>query len=168
MSEFRIRPHPDESDLRAIDPAIKHDGFDRDRPSRSWWDTGALIVNDDGVALIDADGEPHPFPPGGAVMVRTEEVGPGTISWTLHNLYLTDANGRVLVRLPVEGWADDELREFSGHAGLEFAERVVGMGNLNKELPGWSKAPNLSGAIHDQSWRDQRPGGRIRRMFTRR
>jgi hypothetical protein len=41
-------------------------------PSRSWWQHGALVVDEEGPALIDADGMrvPIPVPPAGGVLVR--------------------------------------------------------------------------------------------------
>lgn len=53
-----------------------HKGTDQDglgrAPSRSWWRQGALVVDDRGPALIDADGlrVPIPVPPDGGVLVR--------------------------------------------------------------------------------------------------
>ena len=47
------------------------DGLGR-APSRSWWQHGALVVDEAGPALIDADGMrvPIPVPPTGGVLVR--------------------------------------------------------------------------------------------------
>jgi hypothetical protein len=53
-----------------------HQGTDQDglgrAPSRSWWQRGALVVDEAGPALIDADGlrVPVPVPATGGVLVR--------------------------------------------------------------------------------------------------
>jgi hypothetical protein len=46
-------------------------------PSRSWWERGALVVDDAGPALIDADGNrvPVPVPAGGGRLIRMAVTG---------------------------------------------------------------------------------------------
>lgn len=56
-----------------IDKGTDQMGLGR-APSRSWWRHGALVVDETGPALIDADGlrVPIPVPPAGGVLVRME------------------------------------------------------------------------------------------------
>lgn len=56
-----------------INEGTDQTGFGR-APSRSWWRHGALVVDEAGPALIDADGlrVPIPVPPAGGVLVRLE------------------------------------------------------------------------------------------------
>jgi hypothetical protein len=117
--QFQVRVHAGEEAQHLIQRGSYRPHWPA--PGLGWWANGALVVDRDGAALIDADGMAHRFPAGAALLCNVEGIRMGTAGPT-HSLFVTDADHRVLLRLPsvADGWAENELKEFAGHAGLAY------------------------------------------------
>jgi hypothetical protein len=138
-------------------------------PGRGWWINGALVVDDGGAALIDADGGRHPLdlPPWGGRLVRSGEPAIHLASGGAAEsaaVFVADETGHPVLRVPSAGFDDDALRQFAAAAGLTYEVYHLSLGETGKYFPGLLHAPHLSGVIHDRAQRDLRLGGRLRRL----
>ena len=124
-----LRPVPGPIDreimAREVDPGKKH----KFGPSREWWARGALVIDDGGPAVVDADGlrVPVPVPPGGGQIVRyssgggSSSYGPGGI---LVDIYVCDADRRKVAQLPRDGFERSDFERFAAVLGVPFESRV--------------------------------------------
>jgi hypothetical protein len=180
-----VQPRPDERLQRVRDKGPDKGWIERRiDPSDSWWEKGALVVDDQGSALVDADGARHPFPAaaqGGYLVRATVTVMTGGGGHPVPDLLFflaapTDQGKRVLLRLPSQGFGEGEVGEgeleaFALAAGLTYVERDLTYAKVT-EFPGIRDAPSLEWAIHDQAARDRslqsrlhHAGDRIRHPF---
>lgn len=149
-------------------------------PSDSWWEKGALVADQEGPALFDADGQRHPFPEttqGGYLVESSVGVEAGAPGGSLprRSLFVAAPDGlgrRVLLVLPPQGFGGDldgrmELARFARRAGLELVLRTYGSGRQDQEFPGMREAPNLEDAIHDRATRERSPMSRLHRAGQR-
>lgn len=177
----RLRPRPNEYFRRIKAKGDKKAGTDRILdPSDSWWEKGALVADDDGPSLIDADGQRHPFPEtaqGGYLVESSVKLEAGAPGDSIPRRFLfvaapSELGRRVLLVLPAQGFGGDldgrmGLARFARRAGLEWVLRTYRSGLEYKEFPGMREAPNLEDAIHDQATRERSAMGRLHRAGQR-
>ena len=75
-----VRPVPNDVDRRHLDRYARTGKRRKGMVSPSWWEHGALVADDDGPGLIDADGVRHalpPLPPGAVVLDSTGQSATG-------------------------------------------------------------------------------------------
>lgn len=146
-------------------------------PSASWWLRGALVADDEGAGLIDADGvrRPFPFSTGGCFLVRGQTSGAGRTTGDdygpgMTSLFIAAPESygkRTLLRLPANGFYRDygrkgldkemevesRLKSFAARAGMEFVERLY-----EETLPTTSMQagpnPEFPGYFKAPSWED--------------
>ena len=155
---FVLRARPNEYWLRRFELGNDQGGTARG-PSRKWWRNGALVVDDAGPAIIDADGYriAIPVPPAGGMLVRSV-VGGSSSSYgsspTMFFYFVADPDGRVTARLPGEtdGFTEDGLKDFARAAGMGFTEIV----RNPVDAPGYSKSVNFDDCIFDRDYRASR------------
>lgn len=176
-----LRPRPNEYFQRIKGQGESKTWMDRILgPSDSWWEKGGLVADGNGPALIDADGQRHPFPEaakGGYLVESTVRLEPGAPAGTIPRRFLfvaapPELGRRVLLVLPSQGFGGDVdgrvgLVRFARRAGLELVLRTYGSGLQDREFPGMNEAPNLEDAIHDQAAREASPMGRLHRVGQR-
>jgi hypothetical protein len=122
------------------------DGGLPDGSTRSWFENGALEVTTTGLTLVDAAGARHPLPvpPGGHLVSASGVAAVGGRSLEATHLFVTDATGTAVVRLPPRGWQTDDLRDLAAAAGLAFRRRIVpGLPAVRDLWPSLSDAPRL-------------------------
>lgn len=139
------------------------------KPALGWWQRGALVSDEQGQALIDADGQRHPFPPGAAVLWDIFQTGEGSANASpgTPRLLLTNAGNTVLLQLPTDGWQTQELALFAEQAGLRYKSFRGDVGALKKAFPNWYGAPSLVRAVKDQAMRERSLGARVGRLLGR-
>jgi hypothetical protein len=173
--KIMVRPRPNEHQQRMLTKPRKSWLARTIDPSDSWWEKGALVVDRQGPALIDADGIRHPFPEarGGFLVQSNVTVAGGAPTGPAHYGLLFVAASpehgqRVLLRLPNEGFGETaqdqfELDGFARGAGLTYALREYGARSQDDDYPGFKEAPSLEWAIHDQATRDRSLKSRLHR-----
>lgn len=148
-----LRGRPNDFWLRRFELGNDQGGTARG-PSRKWWRNGALVVDDAGPAVIDADGYriPVPVPPVGGTVIRS--VLGGSSSPTMFFYFVSGPDGRVTARLPGEtdGFSEEGLAGFARAAGLGFTEIVASP----IEAPGYAKSVNYTDCIFDAEYRNSR------------
>jgi hypothetical protein len=177
-----VRPRPDTLFRRVREKGADKSWLEqRIDPSDSWWEKGGLVVDEQGPALIDADGVRHPFPEaarGGNLVRATVTLaagGGGGRPLDALLLFVTSSSAggqRVVLRLPREGFGEAEVEEteleaFARRAGLAYVERDYGTSSQEREFPGFSHAPSLEWAIHDEATRDRSLSSRLHRAADR-
>ena len=176
-----LRPRPNEYFQRIKEKGDNKTWMDRILdPSDSWWENGALVADDDGPALIDADGQRHPFPEtaqGGFLVESRVRLEAGAPGGAIPRRFLfvaapAELGRQVLLVLPPQGFGGDldgrmGLVRFARRAGLEWVLRTYRSGLQDREFPGMREAPNLEDAIHDQATRERSPMGRLHRAGQR-
>ncbi|HMK98053.1 MAG TPA: hypothetical protein VK425_10940 [Acidimicrobiales bacterium] len=139
-------------------------------PGLGWWAHGALVIDDVGPALIDADGQRHPLSlEGAAKLCSVEEFTAGSGPSTYH-LFVTDAGDNVLVELPpiTCGWDEAELKELAYRAGLEYEAWWLDKIDAAATFPRALRTPSLRGAIHDKDQRERALPSRMGRLLRHR
>lgn len=171
MQELRIRPQPPEH-LRAGRGPLRSRLRSLAPPSASWWERGALVVDDDWAALIDADGDRHPFPResrGGFLVCGTLRLNAGAPTSNVPRPFLflatpASAGQRCVLRLPHRGFVSsrlvdnarsDILVKFAIQAGLEWTLRDYAVKWPEDEFPGYAHAPDLRDAVYDEATRQR-------------
>jgi hypothetical protein len=173
-----------------------HDGTDQSglgrAPSRSWWQHGALVVDEAGPALIDADGlrVPIPVPATGGVLVRLAVTAdpvpirphplaaqpgrrprlrgqapppPPKPSGTVYLNFICGPGGKVTVRLP------GQEEGFSDEAMASFA-KAAGLRYEQrdkkslKKTSGLHTSLDLRACVDDAAYRATL-GARVKRML---
>lgn len=176
--QIRARPRPSASYQRIHNKGPRW--LHRTDPSDSWWENGALVVDDDGPTPIRSADHRHPFPEaaaGGFLVHSTSTLAAGAPGRPLKLVALfvaapPELGQRVLLVLPYQGFGEGvqgstEMIEFARAAGLRFTERDFLGGAQEKEYPGMAHAPNLRWAIYDQAHRDRSLVARLRRAGAR-
>jgi hypothetical protein len=167
-------------------------GFGR-APSRSWWRHGALVVDEAGPALIDADGlrVPIPVPAAGGVLVRLAVTAdplnhrpnplvaqpgrrrprlrgqapppPPKPSGTVYLNFICDPGGQVTVRLPGEEEGFGDEAMTSFAAAAGLRYEQRDKKSL-KNTSGLHTSLDLRACVDDAGYRASR-GARVKRML---
>jgi hypothetical protein len=137
---------------------------------RGWWANGALVVEEDGAALVDADGGRHPLdlPAFGGRLIKAGEPAIHLSSGGAAEsaaIFVADETGHPVLRIPAHGFDDQGLRQFAAAAGLTYEVYHLSLGKTDKFFPHLLRSPGLGGAVHDRAQRDRRLSGRVRRLF---
>lgn len=136
-----LRPKPTDADVRAMATGADQKGLRKYGPSRSWWDRGAVIVDEAGPAVVDANGwrVPIPVPPdGGKICEHRSAMNGGGMpgrSWTLVMFHVCDRDGRALAALPADGFTGEDYQRLARAAGLGY--EVQRAGRVPAEVPGF-------------------------------
>lgn len=179
MQELRIRPRPPEG-LPTGRRSFRSRFRSLALPSPSWWERGALVLDDDWAALIDADGKRHPFPTashGGFLVSGTFKLNAGAATSNMARPFFfvttpASAGQRCVLRLPPQGFVSSRVVDnaysdvvtFAMQAGLEWALRDYFARFPEDEFPGYRGAPNLRDAIYDEATRRRFVSDRIRHL----
>lgn len=170
---FWRRPQPSEDDRKVIAERQAGRKF-LTEPSNGWWERGALVVDDRGPALIDADGARRDFP--------SSVAG----AWLIFNRwYMTTGNGaaeitgaflaaptephRVLLRLPAQGFEEADYQAFAACAGFTYGDTAtMTIIETEKRYPGSDsrRGPSWSDAVFTREDLDQRVGARLKRRLS--
>lgn len=167
----RTKPGPDQQRL------LDSGWFDTHRGSAvyasgSWWRNGALVVDEQGPALIDADGERHQLalPPWGGKLVYATEMmtvqgGVGRYVY----LFIADEQNHPLIRLPHDGFDKELAAGFAAAAGLTYVEPDSAQPqDLKRIYPGYKDRPHPYFDLRrSRSDREHSVSGRVRRLFGR-
>lgn len=144
MTQFAlvIRPVPDAGQRELMQRGKDRKGLWKYGPSRAWWDRGALVVDDAGPAVVDADGlrVPVPVPPSGGGIVRFTSGGGGTNygpAAVRHNFYVCDADRRKVALLPADGFATSDFERLAAVLGWAFESRSTDVKNDPGLSPGF-------------------------------
>jgi hypothetical protein len=180
MQELRVQPRLPERPPRERGP-IQRRFRSLAPPSAAWWEKGALVLDDDWAALIDADGERHPFPPacrGGFLVSGTFRLNAGAPSNIARPFFFlatpASAGQRCVLILPPQGFVDPQLDDahdldivnFAIQAGLEWTMRDYLVKFPEDEFPGYQHAPSLRDAVYDEATRRRFVSNPLMRMGT--
>ena len=171
---FYGRVVPSAEDQRLLDSGwfdTHHTSFAY--PSGSWWRNGALVVDEQGPGLVDADGTRHslPLPPWGGRLVYatvTMEVQGGVGSDT--SLFVTDEGDHPVLMLPADGFSEETARGFADAAGLAFVvPEITDVDKLGRCYPGYDSRPHPYYDLRrSREDRERSVTGRMRRLLGRR
>lgn len=157
-----LRPVPGPVDRDNMDRGVDRKGINRSGPSREWWARGALVVDDDGPAVVDADGlrVPMPIPPGGGQIVwytsggGSSSYGPAGFSW---NVYVCDADRRKVAQLPDRGFDESDFERLAALLGVPFERRVSDYKTDPGLIPGFVYLVDCTQTAEDRAF-TYRPG----------
>ncbi len=119
MNHF-VRPIRSEGDsqepprglLRRMSWWLRQDG---PRPRPGWYESGGIIDDDAGLAVLDSTGHRHPLPDNVAKFVRRDSP---------IELFAVDDQNKLVAKLPNRGLSDAALTEFAERTGREFSHET--------------------------------------------
>lgn len=124
-----LRPEPSEWDRKTMAKRERTGRRHPERPSTEWWERGGLLVDDQGPALVDADGHERRFPSFVRGWLITFEVfdaaGAGVFSQLFSLASPVPPYVRVL-ELPGDrmgGLSSGYYRHFADEAGFYYVEK---------------------------------------------
>lgn len=120
MDLLVLRPTPTPKEQKRLDKGRRKTS---DWTTKAWFDNGGLVVADDGLAVLDADGGRHPVPvpPAARIAGVRSEWQPyrGKPRVTTEYSVLNGAN-QVVAELPSAHFSSDDIERLARAAGIPF------------------------------------------------